>query len=203
MPDFSYEQQYKGLVAGVDEAGRGPWAGPVVAAAVIFPDQSLSPLLLESLDDSKKLSPKKREQLFPEIIQWGKVGVGFASVEEIDQINILQATFLAMQRAIDNLPVSAQTLLIDGNRAKKFMIPVQLIVQGDAKSYSIAAASIIAQVTRDRIMQELSCEFPAYGWHKNMGYGTQYHYTAMQNHGITIHHRRTFQPVQRFLKDHP
>ncbi len=203
MPDFFYEQQYSGLVAGIDEAGRGPWAGPVVAAAVIFPRQSLNPMLLDELDDSKKLSAKKREQLFPEIMQWGKVGVGLASVEEIDQINILQATFLAMQRAIDDLPVSPQTLLIDGNQTKNFAIPTQLIIQGDSKSYSIAAASIIAKVTRDRIMQALSCHFPVYGWQKNAGYGTSHHHLAMQTHGITIHHRRTFRPVRQLLENHP
>ena len=203
MPDFFYEQQYSGLVAGIDEAGRGPWAGPVVAAAVIFPRQSLNPMLLDELDDSKKLSAKKREQLFPEIMQWGKVGVGLASVEEIDQINILQATFLAMQRAIDDLPVSPQTLLIDGNQTKNFAIPTQLIIQGDSKSYSIAAASIIAKVTRDRIMQALSCHFPVYGWQKNAGYGTSHHHLAMQTHGITIHHRRSFRPVRQLLENPP
>ncbi|MEM6933578.1 MAG: ribonuclease HII [Pseudomonadota bacterium] len=179
-----------GPVAGIDEAGRGPWAGPVVAAAVIL-DRSAVP---EGLDDSKKLTEKKRAALFDEIVASAHIGLGVGSVDEIDRLNILRANDLAMIRAVKGL--GAQTVLIDGNRVPPGLnCACRAIVKGDTRSLSIAAASIIAKITRDRIMHDLSREFPGYGWERNKGYGTREHRTAMQRLGITVHHRRSFKPI--------
>lgn len=195
MPDFSFEKQAGGIVAGVDEVGRGPWAGPVVASAVIldagnFPD---------GLDDSKKLTKRKRERLFDEIKEAATVGVGQASVEEIDQLNILRASLLAMSRAIAELSSAPEAILVDGNEAPDCRQPVQCIVKGDSHSLSIAAASIIAKVTRDRIMQELSLTYPAYGWERNAGYGTAEHRDALSLVGISPHHRKSFAPIRKLM----
>ena len=177
------------LICGVDEAGRGPLAGPVCAAAVILPPH----IELPGLNDSKKLTDKRRRELFP-LIQEVAVayGIGFASQEEIDEINILQATYLAMERAIAQLPVSPEQLLIDGNRAKDFGIPTQTVVKGDSLSASIAAASVLAKVARDDWMLEAAREYPQYGFEIHKGYGTKAHYETLTAHGLCPIHRRTF-----------
>ncbi len=182
------------LICGIDEAGRGPWAGPVSAAAVIL-DRGNIP---EGLNDSKKLTEAKREALYPQIMATADVGLGLVSAQEIDEINILQATYLAMQRAIANLKSKPTLALIDGNRAPKLFCATQTIIGGDAKSLSIAAASIIAKVTRDRIMLELDQQFPHYGFAKHKGYGTAAHATALAQHGPCTEHRRSFKPISTF-----
>lgn len=176
-------------VCGVDEAGRGPLAGPVCAAAVILPPD----IDIPGLNDSKKLSDKKRRELFP-IIQEKAIayGIAFATHEEIDEINILQATYLAMERAIARLSVRPSLALIDGNRTKDFGLPVKTIVHGDSLSASIAAASILAKVTRDEYMEKMALEFPEYGFEVHKAYGTKAHYEALRRHGPSPIHRRTF-----------
>jgi ribonuclease HII len=193
-PDLSFEHAVSGIVCGIDEAGRGPLAGPVVAAAVILP-AALPAILRDQLDDSKKLSAKKRDALFEIIQATAIIGVGRAEVGEIDRVNILQATFLAMRRALDGLGQEVACALIDGNQTPPMPCPVQCIVKGDGRSLSIAAASIIAKVTRDRIMLALAVEHPGYGWDRNAGYGTLEHRQAIQRLGITAHHRRSFAPI--------
>ena len=176
-------------IAGVDEAGRGPLAGPVCAAAVILPDH----LEIPGLNDSKKLTDKKRRELFPIIKEKALAyGIAFASEEEIDEINILQATFLAMQRAIDQLEGKANFALIDGNREKDFGLPVMTVVKGDSRSANIAAASVLAKVTRDELMEELAKQYPEYGFEIHKGYGTKAHYAALTEHGACPIHRKTF-----------
>jgi len=198
MPDFDYENRYKGrVVAGVDEAGRGPWAGPVVAAAVIL-DYSNFP---EDLNDSKKLSKLKREEIFDKLINVCDYGVGVVSESIIDQVNILQATKLAMKSAIFDLFNKPEVMLVDGNQKLEIEnIECLTIVKGDAKSLSIAAASIIAKVTRDKIMEDLGEEFPQYGWPNNSGYGTKQHQDALNKHGITKYHRKSFAPIKRIIE---
>lgn len=194
MPDYSFEQaaNQKGftVVCGVDEAGRGPLAGPVCAAAVVLPVGTVIP----GLDDSKKLSAKKREQLYPIIIEKALAyGIAYGSVEEIEEHNILNATFLAMNRAISALQMSADYALIDGNRVPKgCLIPCETVVKGDSKSMSIAAASILAKVTRDRLMLELDEKYPEYGFAKHAGYGTKVHIEAIRAHGVSPVHRMSF-----------
>ena len=181
----------KGIVTicGVDEAGRGPLAGPVCAAAVILPPH----LEIPGLDDSKKLSDKRRRDLFPIIKEQAiAYGIGLASHEEIDEINILQATFLAMRRAIDQLDGKAEFALIDGNRETDFGLPVKTVVKGDSLSANIAAASVLAKVTRDDIMEAMAEEYPQYGFEIHKGYGTKAHYEALRNHGPSPIHRMTF-----------
>ena len=176
-------------ICGVDEAGRGPLAGPVCAAAVILPPH----LEIPGLDDSKKLTDKRRRELFPIIKEQAIVyGIGLASHEEIDSINILQATFLAMERAIAQLEGKAQFALIDGNREKDFGLPVMTVVKGDSRSASIAAASILAKVTRDDIMEEMAITYPQYGFEIHKGYGTKAHYAALSEHGPSPIHRMSF-----------
>ena len=181
----------KGIVTicGVDEAGRGPLAGPVCAAAVILPPH----LEIPGLDDSKKLSDKRRRELFPIIKEQAiAYGIGLASHEEIDEINILQATFLAMRRAIEQLNGKAEFALIDGNRETDFGLPVKTVVKGDSLSANIAAASVLAKVTRDDIMEAMAEEYPQYGFEIHKGYGTKAHYEALRNHGPSPIHRMTF-----------
>jgi ribonuclease HII len=189
-PDLALQRKYGGLIAGVDEAGRGPWAGPVVAAAVIFIRKPPG-----GINDSKQLSPEEREALFPKIQAAAYVGVGISAVELIDGINIYHATHAAMAEAIGNLACAPSAVLIDGNRCPKLDIPAEALVEGDAHSLSIAAASIIAKVTRDRMMRELAGVFPHYAWERNKGYGTPEHAAALKLHGVTCHHRRSFRPV--------
>lgn len=177
------------VICGVDEAGRGPLAGPVCAAAVILPDH----LELPGLNDSKKLSDKKRRELFPLIKEQAiAYGIGLASEKEIDEVNILQATYLAMERAISQLEGKADLALIDGNRAKDFGLPVKTVVKGDSLSASIAAASILAKVTRDDLMEAYAREFPGYGFEIHKGYGTKAHYAALTEKGPCAIHRMTF-----------
>ena len=177
------------LICGVDEAGRGPLAGPVCAAAVILPEH----LQIPGLTDSKKLTDKKRRELFP-LIQEQAVayGIGLASEAEIDEINILQATFLAMRRALERLPVQPELALIDGNRETDFGLPVKTVVKGDSLSANIAAASILAKVTRDNLMLELAEQYPEYGFDIHKGYGTKAHYDALRQYGPCPIHRRSF-----------
>ena len=181
------------VICGVDEAGRGPLAGPVCAAAVILPKH----LRIPGLTDSKKLTDKKRRELFP-IIQEQAIayGIGLASESEIDEINILQATFLAMRRALDQLSVRPEIALIDGNRETDFGLPVKTVVKGDSLSANIAAASILAKVTRDNLMVELAQQYPEYGFEIHKGYGTKAHYEALRTYGPCPIHRRSF--LKRF-----
>lgn len=200
MPDFECEIACRAngyrAIAGVDEVGRGPLCGPVTAAAVILdPDR-----IPNGLNDSKKLSAAKREYLFDTIMGSARVAIGHASVQEIDQINILQASHLAMMRAIEELGGDVDYVLIDGNRAPKALtLPHECLVKGDARSCSIAAASIVAKITRDRIMSALDAEFPGYGWAKNAGYPTKEHLEALRELGVTPHHRCSFKPVHNIL----
>jgi ribonuclease HII len=202
MPSFRFELRCEGRVAGIDEAGRGPLAGPVYAAAAVIDRTRVARKLLRMIDDSKKLTLEQREEAYEAMIASGVVqfAVGEASVEEIDRINILQATYLAMRRAVQALAEKPEVVLIDGNR-----VPPQLgcraetIVGGDAHSYSIAAASIFAKVTRDRYMHALALTYPGYGWETNRGYGSQQHLEALSLLGPTPHHRRSFAPVTRLV----
>ena len=184
----SYAQGIQ-VICGVDEAGRGPLAGPVCAAAVILPKH----LELPGLTDSKKLTDKRRRELFPIIKEQAiAYGIGLASEQEIDEINILQATFLAMERALAQLSVRPDLALIDGNREKDFGIPVKTVVKGDSLSANIAAASILAKVTRDDLMLEIAKQYPEYGFDIHKGYGTKAHYEALRAHGASPVHRSTF-----------
>lgn len=193
MDWYAYEKQAASrgcrAVCGIDEAGRGPLAGPVCAAAVILPPGCEIP----GLDDSKKLTEKKRELLFPLITQKALAyGIGWASVEEIDQINILQATFLAMARAVEALQTPPDWAMVDGNRMPPLPVPGETIVKGDGKSASIAAASILAKVSRDRVLRQMDGQYPQYGFAKHKGYGTKAHYEAIKAYGVLPVHRKSF-----------
>jgi ribonuclease HII len=201
MPDFAIERRCKGLVCGIDEAGRGPLAGPVVAAAVVLDPRRFPKTLRDGLDDSKVLTIEQREACYRALIRCthrdaARIGVGAASVHEIDHINILRAALLAMARAVAVLGIIPDTALVDGNIAPPLACTVQTVVKGDALSFSIAAASIVAKVTRDRIMRGLAPRYPGYGWETNVGYATQQHGEAIRQLGITRHHRRSFAPVR-------
>ena len=197
VPDFSFETAAKGIrVAGVDEAGRGPLAGPVTAAAVVLNPNDIP----EGLNDSKKLSAKKREVLFEHIMDRAEVGFGLATVAEIDEINILRASHLAMTRAIADLPTPPDHVLIDGNMIPRGLhLPSEAVVKGDARSLSIAAASIVAKIRRDRVMWDLAQQHPGYGWETNQGYPSKSHISSLRNLGVTPHHRRSFKPVHDML----
>lgn len=188
IEDACKEEGYR-LICGVDEAGRGPLAGPVCAAAVILPEH----LEIPGLNDSKKLSDKRRRELFP-IIQESALayGIGFASPEEIDEMNILQATFLAMRRAISQLHVTPDLALIDGNRETDFGVPCRTVIKGDSLSANIAAASVLAKVSRDDLMLKAAEAYPGYGFEIHKGYGTKAHYAALEEKGPCAIHRRTF-----------
>ncbi|KAB7740001.1 ribonuclease HII [Parvibaculum sedimenti] len=197
-PDYAFEREHgapQARVCGIDEAGRGPLAGPVVAAAVIL-DMENCP---EGLDDSKKLDEAKREALFAELSTRAEIGVGIASIDEIEELNILWATMLAMSRACAALENPPGFALIDGNRVPKLDCPARAIIGGDARVLSISAASIIAKVTRDRIMNELAAAHPGYGWETNRGYGTPEHLDALNRLGVTPHHRKSFAPIRNML----
>jgi ribonuclease HII len=196
-PTFKIENGFSGLVAGVDEAGRGPWAGPVVAAAVIL-DRDRVP---EGVRDSKTISEKRRSEIAAAIWASARVGVGVASVDEIDAMNILSASLLAMARAVANLPTPPTIAIVDGNIKPKLLCPAYTVVSGDALSLSIAAASIIAKTTRDRMMKELDRDFPHYGWRRNKGYAAPAHREALKRFGVTPHHRRSFAPIHNMLFD--
>jgi ribonuclease HII len=201
MPTFSYERRIGGLVAGVDEAGRGPLAGPVVAAAVVFRGCSLPRALSGRIDDSKKLTAADREDAFATLRRLAPggdilIGVGAASVEEIDRINILQASFAAMRRAVARLACKPDAALVDGNLAPHGLgCRVEVLVDGDARSLSIAAASIVAKVLRDRAMVRLAARYSGFGWETNVGYGTPEHIEGLGRLGPTKHHRLSFTPV--------
>jgi ribonuclease HII len=208
MPHYIYESRLLKAhagpaplrICGVDEAGRGPLAGPVMAAAVIL-DKKRIP---KGLNDSKQLAEETREELFPRIMEMAvAVGVGQASVDEIDLVNIRQATHLAMARAVRALAVAAEFALVDGNDAPALPCKCDTLVDGDARSVSIAAASIIAKVTRDRLMARLHEEHPGYNWKSNKGYGTPEHYDGLRLHGVTLHHRRSFGPIRNLLQADP
>ncbi|MEM8871064.1 MAG: ribonuclease HII [Pseudomonadota bacterium] len=185
-----------GLVCGVDEVGRGPWAGPVVAAAVIWANGPLP----RGMNDSKALRPAERVALMARIARRAHVGIGAASVAEIDRVNILQASLLAMRRAVAALPAHPDFALVDGNRLPAVLpCPAQAVVKGDGRVAEIAAASIVAKVTRDRIMVALSQQFPGYGWERNAGYGVKAHSEALKCLGVTPHHRRSFRPIHKML----
>lgn len=204
MPDFTIENKYrdKGIIAGIDEAGRGPLAGPVVAGAVIFPELRIASELAALIDDSKKLSPKKREELYEALFASDAlIGVGMASAAEIDEVNILQATFLAMRRALDNVGAKVDLALVDGNRDPKLYCPALTVIKGDSLSLSIAAASIVAKVTRDRIMAKLALQYPFYGWDRNAAYGTKEHLEALAKYGVTPEHRKSFAPVREAMRN--
>lgn len=199
-PDFTLEQSIHAQgflrVAGVDEVGRGPLAGPVTAAAVVLNPANIP----DGLNDSKKLTAKRRAALLDALLETAEVSVAHASVEEIDTHNILRASHIAMVRAIEGLPTPPDYTLIDGNMLPKGLsIPSRAIVKGDALSLSIAAASIAAKITRDLLMVELAQQFPGYGWERNAGYPSKQHREALQNLGVTPHHRRSFKPVHNIL----
>ena len=200
-PDFSFETtHFKAghlLVAGVDEAGRGPWAGPVVAAAVILDPTNIP----DGLNDSKKLNEARREELFDKIQATSETAIGIIEADEIDRINILQATMKAMSTAIADLPRSPTIALIDGNRAPVLDCLSETIKKGDALSLSIAAASIIAKVTRDRLMKYLDNQFPGYEFSRHKGYGTVIHAKALANLGPCPQHRKSFAPIKALLAD--
>jgi ribonuclease HII len=200
LPDFSHETALmaRGLarIAGIDEAGRGPLAGPVTAAAVVL-DPERCP---EGLNDSKALDPGRRAGLVDVLRECASIGIGWSSVEEIDALNIRNATFLAMRRALQALPFGVDHALVDGNAVPPdFACPATALVKGDARCLSIAAASIVAKVARDAVMAELDAAFPGYGWAQNAGYPTAAHRAALQHLGVTPHHRRSFAPVHKML----
>ncbi len=204
-PDLSREIALGGRVAGIDEAGRGPWAGPVVAGAVILTPAAAVLPALARLDDSKKLTAARRDTLFAALHDAASlgavfIGVGDASIGEIDDLNILGATMLAMRRAVAALPAVPDHALVDGNRLPGLDCPATALVGGDGLSLSIAAASIVAKVTRDRRMAALAAEFPGYGWERNAGYGTAEHREALARLGPCVHHRRSFAPIRKLIE---
>jgi ribonuclease HII len=199
MPDLSLETEHGGLVCGVDEVGRGPLAGPVVAAAVVLDLDQLPKGFRKRIDDSKALTPEEREEAFGEIRRCALIGLGAASVREIDSINILRASLLAMRRAVTALGIRPDLALVDGNQDPALRCPVRTVVGGDAKSLSVAAASIVAKVTRDLIMRDLALRYAGYGWEHNAGYSTPDHRRAIRDLGVTVHHRRSFGCVRMSL----
>jgi ribonuclease HII len=200
VPDLALERACDGLVAGVDEAGRGPLAGPVLAAATIIDTRCITEDLLSAIDDSKRLTPACREAVFAALPACAQIGIGAASVAEIDALNILQATMLAMRRAVAALRVVPDLVLVDGNRVPPALpCAAQPVVGGDGISISIAAASIVAKVVRDRAMARLALRHPGFGWEHNAGYGTADHRSALEMLGPTQHHRRSFAPVAKFF----
>ena len=193
MTNFEFDHEFRlqgaSMLCGVDEAGRGPLAGPVCAAAVILPPD----LIIEGLNDSKKLTEKKREALYEPIMEQAlSFGIAFATVEEIEQYNILQATYLAMRRAVEQLNITPDLVLVDGNRLPPLPVAGKTVIKGDSLSASIAAASILAKVTRDRLMLELDKQYPMYGFAKHKGYGTAAHYEALRTYGLSPVHRPSF-----------
>ena len=199
MPDLSIEKKKNNLnydlIAGVDEAGRGPWAGPVYSAAVILDTANIP----AEINDSKKMSEKKRNEIYSRIVSEHHYAVGIADVNEIDELNILQASLLSMKRAITNLLLKPDFVLIDGAHKPALDIDSENIIKGDNKSLSIAAASIIAKVERDQFMKKIDEEYPYYNWKKNKGYGTKEHQNALNIHGISEHHRKSFSPIRKIL----
>lgn len=200
-PNFNLESQFGGLVAGVDEVGRGPWAGPVVSAAVVFKTHSLPDELFNGINDSKKLTAKKRQSLVDQLLNselciWG---IAEASVAEIDQFNIRQATFMSMQRAVKKLGYSVNVALVDGNATPQLDCKALPVIKGDQQSLSIAAASILAKVHRDGLMVDYAKRYPGYAWETNMGYGTKDHQNGLAKLGPTPLHRTSFAPIRNLL----
>jgi ribonuclease HII len=199
QPTFDIENSFDGLVAGVDEAGRGPWAGPVVAAAVVIDPGRLPADLAIRIDDSKKLTAPRRIAIAARLPGCARIGIGAASPAEIAELNILGATFRAMQRALAALGLTPDLALVDGNRLPALPCPAQAVTGGDGVSLSIAAASIVAKVTRDRLMARLGARYPGFGWERNAGYGTAEHRDALARLGVTPHHRLSFAPIVKIL----
>lgn len=197
MPDFAFEGLDRQLVCGIDEAGRGPLAGPVVAAAVILDRERFPATLEQKLDDSKRMTAKAREAAYLALKTCALIGIGAASAREIDTRNILKATLVAMARAVAALPRPPKLALVDGNAAPSLSCPVRTIVGGDHLSFSIAAASVVAKVTRDRLMRALARRYPGYGWERNFGYGTREHRAGIAALGPTPHHRLSFGVLAR------
>ena len=206
MPNFLLEKSIKGDVVGIDEVGRGSWAGPVVSCAVLIREKKIKGELFHLIKDSKDLSSKSRIDIYKKILNDSSfvIGVGISSVDEIDKLNIQEATFLSMKRAFDNLRTSnlgdIKLILVDGNKAPNFSCDVKCIIRGDQKSLSISSASIMAKVTRDRMMIKLSEKFPGYGWETNMGYGTIKHKKALSRLGVNKLHRKSFKPIKSILE---
>lgn len=204
MPDYSRETAAGGQVAGVDEVGRGAWAGPVFTAAAILSPRAVATPELSGLNDSKAISKRARERYFDALVTACDAGdvwlsLGQADIEEIDRLNILGATMLAMQRAISGLAVAPDFVLVDGNRIPDLSCPAEAVIGGDAQSLSIAAASIYAKVSRDRLMANLADKHPGFGWERNVGYGTRQHQEALSSLGVTPHHRKSFAPIKKIL----
>jgi ribonuclease HII len=195
MPDFIHENE--GLICGVDEAGRGPLAGPVIAACIFIPHDQRNLSFWSDVQDSKKITAQKRERLFELITNHAKCGIGIVESDDIDRINILQATFKAMKLAYENMNFPCDVALVDGNRTPPLPVTARTLIKGDQISTSIAAASIIAKVTRDRMMKEIHAQFPHYGWDNNAGYGTAQHLKAIEDYGPSPHHRMSFAPLNR------
>lgn len=197
---FDLEHHYTLPVCGLDEAGRGPLAGPVVAACVFVPVEKRGLGFWDDVNDSKKLTAKKRDTLFDYIREHCVYGIAEASVDEIDQMNILRASLLAMKRSFEVMGGKGEWVaLVDGNQKPPLPCTIQTVIKGDSISRSIAAASILAKVTRDRVMEDLCRQYPMYGWSKNAGYGTALHLSALREHGITAHHRKSFAPIKGAL----
>ena len=194
-PSYKFDEAYEFPIIGVDEVGRGPLAGPVISAAIILNKE----IIPEGINDSKKLSKKKRIIINEQLILHHSYAIGVATVEEIDKINILQASLLSMKRAILGLKIVPKSILVDGNKLPDLEYKMYPIVKGDSKSVSIAAASIIAKVYRDKLMEDLSIQYPGYYWEKNSGYGTKQHLLALNNLGVTPIHRKTFAPIYNML----
>ena len=194
-PSYKFDEAYESPIIGVDEVGRGPLAGPVISAAIILNKE----IIPEGINDSKKLSKKKRIIINEQLISHHSYAIGMATVEEIDKINILQASLLSMKRAILGLNIAPKSILVDGNKLPDLEYKMYPIVKGDSKSVSIAAASIIAKVYRDKLMEDLSVQYPGYYWEKNSGYGTKQHLLALNNLGVTPIHRKTFAPIYNML----
>ena len=201
LPDFATERAAGGTVAGIDEAGRGPLAGPVVAAAVILEPGAVAAGLFRGLDDSKALSPVRREELFDALRRGARIGLGAASAREVDARDVLRATMRAMQRAVAALGVTPDLALVDGDRAPELPCPARPMIGGDGRALSIAAASVAAKVTRDRIMTALAARYPGFGWERNAGYGTAEHRRALRRLGATPHHRLSFAPLVKMLRE--
>jgi ribonuclease HII len=196
VPDYVFETELACRVAGVDEVGRGPLAGPVTAAAVVL-DPARIP---DGLNDSKKLTARARERLYAELMACAEVSVAHASVAEIDELNILRASHLAMERALAGLERAPEHALIDGNMIPRgLVLPATAVIKGDARSVSISAASIVAKICRDRVLVDLAQHHPGYGWETNMGYGSKKHMAALAKFGVTPHHRRSFKPIHNIL----
>jgi ribonuclease HII len=198
-PDFSIEETIQGRVCGLDEVGRGPLAGPVVAACVFIPPEKRGLEFVSKIRDSKVLTTEKLERLFDFISEHFVFGIAEVSPEEIDSINILQASLLAMKIACEKAG-DFDHALVDGNKCPKLACPATAVVKGDGRSVSIAAASILAKVTRDRMMEKLAAEYPHYGWERNAGYPTAEHLEGIERHGITPHHRKSYAPVRNFIE---